>query len=218
MNGIHDLGGMHGFGPVETNPDEALFSDEWERRVFGLFAPVQIAAEISVDEFRFAIEGMGAANYLETSYYEHWLHAFETLAVSCGLVSAEELAAGKGAGFEKREPPLAAADVPKIIASGHQARSEIVGPPRFAVGARVRARNLNPTHHTRLPRYVRGKVGVVDRIHGAYELPDHIAQRLNEAPQGCYSVRFEGEELWGADAGARDALYIDLFDDYLDPA
>ncbi len=217
MNGVHDLGGMHGYGPIDPPDEEPLFKEDWERRVFGLFAPVQIAAQVSVDEFRFAIEEMGAANYLETSYYEHWLHAFETLVVQRGLMSAEELAAGASQSGSGGDPPLAAEAVPKIVATGHRARSDLPS-PRYAVGDRVRARNLHPAHHTRLPRYVRGKVGVIAALNGGYELPDQIAQRVEAPPQGCYSVRFEGRELWGDDAPQNDALYIDLFDDYLDPA
>ena len=218
MNGIHDLGGMHGFGAIEREADEPVFHHDWERRVFGLFLPLSVAARSTVDEFRAAIERMAPAEYLETSYYEHWLHGFETLVLERGFVSVDELAAGRAAGGPIGEPPLQPEGVAHIVASGLSARAEPGGPPRFRVGERVRARNLHPTTHTRLPRYVRGKVGIVERDHGGFALPDALATRSDPSPQHCYSVRFEAEALWGSDATGRDALFIDLFDDYLGPA
>ncbi len=219
MNGIHDLGGMDGLGPIEREENEPVFHHDWERRVFGLFVPlVSIAAESSVDEFRFAVERMAPGDYLDTSYYEHWLHALETLAIERGLVTVAELAAGRAAGEAIGEPGLRPDGVPRVVASGHSARVETGTPPHFRVGDRVRARNLNPFTHTRLPRYVRGRVGVIERAHGGFALPDTMATRQGESPQHCYSVRFEAEALWGRDAAGRDAVYIDLFDDYLEPA
>lgn len=217
MNGIHDLGGMHGFGPIEREENEPLFRHDWERRVFGLFAPISVAAQSSVDEFRSAIENMGAANYLETSYYEHWLHAYETLVVERGLVSGDELAAGRAAPVTA-EPPLKPEAVARIVASGHSSRADPGAAPRFRVGDLVRARNLHPRTHTRLPRYVRGKLGRIESHHGGFLLPDAIATREGDRPQHCYSVRFEAEELWGADAPGADAVFIDLFEEYLDAA
>lgn len=218
MNGIHDLGGMHGFGPIEREEGEPLFHHDWERRVFGLFAPISVSAKASVDEFRSAIENMGAANYLATSYYEHWLHGFETLVVDRALVSADELAAGRAATPTSAEPPLKPEGVARIVASGHSNRAEPDAAPRFRAGDLVRARNLHPRTHTRLPRYVRGKLGRIDRHRGGFLLPDAIATREGDRPQHCYSVRFEAEELWGADAPGADAVYIDLFDEYLEAA
>ena len=200
MNGVHDLGGMHGFGPVEREADEPLFHEEWESRVFALFAPFAAASGSSVDEFRAAIEKMGAVEYLTTSYYEHWLHAFETIAVEKGIVSAKELASGSAAGKVMNEPPLPAAAVPAVVAKGASCRSDAEVPARFAPGDRVRARVFHKDTHTRMPGYVRGRVGRVERDHGVFVFPDSVAIGAGERPQRCYSVRFEARELWGPDA------------------
>lgn len=108
--------------------------------------------------------------------------------------------------------------VPGLVATGGSCRVDADVPPKFKIGDRVRAKNINPTGHTRLPRYVRGKVGVVDRLHGVFVFPDTAAHGGGEKPQNVYSVRFEARELWGDDAPARDCLYIDLWDDYAEPA
>ncbi len=218
MNGIHDLGGMHGFGPVEREEGEPLFHAEWERRVFGMLTSTAIGIGFSIDEFRSHIENMGAAHYLETSYYEHWLHAIEVLTVLRGGVSADELAAGHVAEPGAGPAPLQPEGVPKVLAHRLAGRVDLDGPAPFAVGDRVRARNLHPEDHTRLPRYVRGHVGRIDRVHGGFVFPDTVARRAGDKPQFCYSVRFDADELWGPDAGGRGAVYVDLFDDYLEPA
>jgi nitrile hydratase len=90
--------------------------------------------------------------------------------------------------------------------------------PRFKPGDRVKARNINPPGHTRLPRYVRGKKGVIQRDHGVFHLPDARVAGQGDQPQHIYSVRFSARELWGAEAPSKDCLNIDLWDDYLDSA
>ncbi len=113
---------------------------------------------------------------------------------------------------------LTADMVPGLVATGASARVDEDVPARFKVGDRVRARNLNPLGHTRLPRYIRGHVGVVQHHHGVFVYPDTAAHGAGEKPQNVYSVRFEAKELWGDAAPGKDALYIDLWDDYIDPA
>jgi len=219
VNGVHDLGGMDGFGPIEREADEPVFHEAWERRVFALFLPAAFAAKVAVDHFRYAIENMEPAGYLSTSYYEHWQHAHETLLLERGLVTREELAAGHAAGGnEKSEPALGAGDILAVVAKGLSCRSDAAAPPGFRVGDAVRARNLHPRGHTRLPRYVRGRRGRIERDRGGFVFPDAMASGAGEKPQHVYSVRFEARELWGDDATGPDALYIDLFEDYLDPA
>ncbi len=219
MNGVHDIGGMDGFGPVVPEADEPVFHADWERRVFGLFTPTALAAGIPVDEFRHAIERMTPVDYLSTSYYEHWLHALETLVVERGLVSVEELAAGHvRKGQRAAAPALRPEAVPIVVAHGHSCRAKTDREPRFGVGDEVIARNLHPTGHTRLPRYVRGRRGRVDRLHGTFAFPDTMAHGAGEKPQHVYSVRFRASELWGGPSERGDVVYIDLFDDYLDPA
>ncbi len=219
MNGIHDLGGMEGFGPIAPEHNEPIFHAEWEKRVFGLFAPLSAAGTFCVDEFRHAIERMGAAGYLSSSYYEHWLHAFETLTLEKDVLTAEELRTGQAAGGARRlTPALAAADVPAVVARGASARVDKAVEPKFKEGDMVVVKNINPPTHTRLPRYVRDKLGCIDRDHGVFVFPDSAAHGKGDKPQHCYSVYFSAQELWGSKASRNDSVYVDLWDDYLIPA
>jgi len=216
MNGAHDLGGMHGFGDVNPEQNEPVFHAEWEKRVLGLFVPVSAVGPFCVDEFRARIERMGATNYLSTSYYEHWLHAFETLAVEKGCVTKEELKAGKS--FTPRgesTPPVLAKDVPYISSHGSSARIDEAITPKFKVGNLVMVNNNHPENHTRCPRYARDKLGSIEKDNGVFVFPDTAAHGQGENPQHCYSVRFDAKELWGSEASEKDSVYIDLWDDYL---
>jgi nitrile hydratase len=152
------------------------------------------------------------------SYYEKWITALESLLRTAELVTLEELASGHSApGAAKANPPLTADRVAGVLAAGGPTDRSTDRAARLAVGDRVTARNLNPAGHTRLPRYVRGRRGVIAAIHGAHVFPDANAHGLGEQPQPLYQVRFEGRDLWG-DAAGRDAVYLDLWEDYLDPA
>ena len=219
MNGAHDLGGMHGFGPIDPDPNEPLFHAEWERRCFALTLAAGFTGEWNIDASRFAREQMPPAEYLSTGYYEHWLFGLEHLLVQRGMATPDEMTAGTVAVEPK---PLArtlkAADVSKVLAKGGPSERETNAPPRFTVGDRVRTRNINPATHTRLPRYARGKVGTVHLQHGTHVFPDRNALFAGEAPQHLYNVRFEGEELWGPDAEPSACTFIDLWEEYLDAA
>lgn len=216
MNGIHDLGGMHGFGRVDPETDEPVFHDDWEKRVFGLFAPAFAAGLFCVDEFRHAIERMPPAEYLQTSYYQHWLHAIETLALEKGAVTADELENGRAkTGGKTQTPALVAADVPALVAKGASARVDKDVKPKFKEGDMVVVKNINPATHTRVPRYVRDKLGCIDRDHGVFVFPDSAAHGKGEKPQHCYSVYFSAQELWGSKASRNDSVFVDLWDDYL---
>jgi len=213
MNGVHDMGGMDGFGPVVREPNEPVFHADWERHVLALASALMW--QINADETRHAIERIPPARYLASSYYERWLAAAETLLVERGVVTREELLAKQDASID-----------PAQIANGVTARGPApvkekpgATPPRarYAKGARVRARNLNPVGHTRLPRYVRGKAGVVARDWGVFVFPDTNAHHAGTKPQHCYSVAFAARELWGKSASSRDRVYIDLWEDYLEP-
>jgi nitrile hydratase subunit beta len=215
MNGIHDLGGMDGFGPVVREDNEPVFHADWERRAYALVGFARRVAQFNGDEFRHAIERIPPARYLSSSYYERWIAAVETLLVEHGVVTREELLAKQDASLD-----------PALIASSIAARgpAPIKGKPgakppraRYAKGARVRARNLNPSGHTRMPRYVRGKAGIIARDWGVFVFPDTNAHHAGAKPQHCYSVAFDARELWGKPAGARERLYIDLWEDYLQP-
>lgn len=215
MNGVHDLGGMHGFGPVITEENEPVFHHDWERRVFPLFASLFVGGHFNVDEFRHAIERMAPAEYLESSYYEHWLHAFETLLVEKGVIDVAELWGAAEPTLPELAAPVLLPDmVEAVVLGGASSRAKEDVPGRFKVGDTVRAKNLNPITHTRLPRYARGKVGTIAMVHGAFATPDTMAHGLGERPQQVYAVRFCAQELWGV--ARPDSVCIDLWDDYLE--
>jgi len=218
MNGVHDMGGMTCFGPVIREKEEPLFHAPWERRVFAM-TMLNMGRLETLDGFRHAVERMDPAHYLESSYYEHWLTALETLALEKGLFSPEELATGMSSTANvSREPPLPPEAVPVVVHGGAPcSRNEGRLKPRFKVGDRVIAKNLNPSGHTRLPRYVRGRQGEVHIVHGTFVYPDTNAHGQGENPQPLYCVRFAARELWGPHAARRDHLYIDLWEDYLTP-
>lgn len=218
MNGVHDMGGMHGMGPVTAEADEPVFHEPWEARVFALNRATGALEKWNIDTGRHARERIPPADYLRMSYYEKWLTGLVMLLEESGLVSPAELENGRPApGAVRATPPLTAEQVGPMLAQGRWFERPVNTPPRFGVGRTVRARKINPTGHTRLPRYARGNVGVVDRIHGAHVFPDSNAHFRGESPQHLYSVRFSARELWGETAAARDAVYIDLWEDYLDP-
>lgn len=217
MNGVHDMGGMHGMGPVQPERDEPVFHHRWEARVFALARAMSRFGRWNIDAQRHQRELIPAAEQLRMSYYERWLEALSKLLVRHALLSAEELATGKSAsGTAKLTPALPADKVPAYIAAGLPASRRSNRTQRFRPGQRVRARNLNPTGHTRLPRYVRGKTGSVDRVHGVFVFPDTNAHFQGESPQHVYSVRFEAQELWGETATSRDSVYVDLWEAYLE--
>jgi nitrile hydratase beta subunit len=217
VNGIHDLGGMHGMGTVQPERDEPVFHHRWEGRVFALVRAMGAFGRWNIDASRHQRELIPAAEQLRMTYYERWLAALSELLVRHGFASAAELASGRALpGAAPGTPALRAAGVPAFIARGSPASRECDRPPRLRPGQRVRARNLHPVGHTRLPRYVRGKSGIVDRVHGVFVFPDTHAHFRGEDPQHVYSVRFEARELWGDDRVAGDAVYVDLWEGYLD--
>jgi nitrile hydratase len=219
MNGVHDMGGMTCFGPIRREEHEPVFHSPWERRVFAM-TMLAMGQVDTLDAFRHAIERMDPLHYLSSSYYEHWLAALETLAAEKGVLTQEELTTGTAKDASGSSgTPLPPEAIPAIIRHGGPAsRQTGRTTPRFKPGDRVVARNLNPSGHTRLPRYVRGKQGVIDRVHGAFVYPDTNAHGGGEQPQPVYSVRFDAVALWGPTAPARDSLYIDLWEDYLENA
>lgn len=218
MNGVHDMGGMHGLGPIVREAREPVFHHEWERRAFAITMAAGFLGEWNIDMSRYARERMPAADYLAASYYERWLYGLELLLVERGLLTREEVETGRARGTSAALRVLKAADVGKVLLKGGPARSPDKVSPRFSIGARVVARNINPVGHTRLPRYARGRRGVIDRDHGVFIFPDTNAMGQGPKPQHLYSVRFSGPELWGAQGSERDAVYVDLWDDHLDPA
>ncbi|HJT87162.1 MAG TPA: nitrile hydratase subunit beta [Bryobacteraceae bacterium] len=216
MNGIHDMGGMQDFGPVRPEKNEPVFHEPWEGRVYAMAIAVGRVVRLP-GNFRYALEMLPPADYLRMSYYEKWFTSFSERLAAAGVVTREELRRGKAARGSPRRTPATAAQLLSAIAAGAAPAPREGAPPRFRVGERVRARNLNPVGHTRLPRYARGKAGTIERDHGLTVLQDTQELSLGRTPQHVYSVRFAARELWGEQASSRDAVYIDLWDDYLEP-
>lgn len=219
MNGIHDMGGMEGLGPIEREENEPVFHAEWERRVLALTRAAAAGGEWNIDASRHSRERIPAGEYLRMSYYERWYTGLLTLLTEAGLVTPEELKSGRSApGAPKGVPALRAERVAAALTEGRRTTREVPVEPKLRVGQKVRARNIHPHGHTRLPRYARGKVGMIDRQHGAHVFPDTNAHFQGENSHHLYSVRFEARELWGAEATDGGAVFIDLWEAYLEPA
>jgi len=219
MNGIHDMGGMHGFGRIPIEEDEPVFHAEWEARVLAVTLAVGAWKRWNLDATRCAREAIPPAAYLQMSYYERWLSALTRQMLDAGLVTEDELRTGRpggaGAGHDAAAPPDAETARAMLRRGGSTLRT-IQAEPRFAAGDGVRTVNRHPAGHTRLPRYARGRNGVVVCHHGAHVLPDSNAHFRGECPQHLYAVRFTARELWGPDASAVDSVTLDLWESYLD--
>lgn len=218
MNGAQDLGGQMGFGPVLPEQDEPLFHAPWEARALALTLAAGACGLWGIDTSRHARESLPPALYLTLSYYEIWIAALEKLLVAHGMVTQAELSSGKSA-----EPPrliprrLEAGQVAAALAKGGPADRPAMQPARFCVGQAVRTRIINPQTHTRLPRYARGKRGVVAQVHGSFVFPDTAAHGAGENPQWLYTVAFSGRELWGEESDPTLVVSIDAFEPYLEP-
>jgi nitrile hydratase beta subunit len=219
MNGIHDMGGMHGMGPIQDEKNEPVFHARWESRVFAIYIALSAWHKWNIDAARHSREVIPPAEYLRMSYYEKWFAGQVELLVKSGLVTAAEIESGvPSPGTAKATPPLTVDKIPTTLANRINASRDVPVAPRFRTGQRVRARNMHPVGHTRLPRYARGKVGMIERDHGVFVFPDTNAHFLGEKPQHVYSVRFAARELWGEQAAPRDSVYLAMWDDYLEPA
>ena len=217
MNGVHDMGGMHGMGPVEIEKNEPVFHSEWEARVHALNIACSSHRKWNIDMGRHSRERIPPAEYLAATYYEKWLRGLEMLLVEQGLVMAKELQTGRAESKASGVSALRVPEVATFLRNRRHARLDENVPPKFKPGDRVLTHNDHPIGHTRLPRYARGKRGVIDRDHGIFVFPDTAAHDLGEKPQHVYSVRFAARELWGDQAKPRDSVYLDLWDDYLEP-
>lgn len=220
MNGIHDMGGMHGMGPIQTEKNEPVFHEPWEGRSYALNRAIGAWRKWNIDTSRHQIELLPPEQYLRMSYYEKWFVRLVQLMVKTGLITEAEAESGKAApGSAKATPPLTPEQVPLMSLNRNIPSSKDPGvSPRFQVGQHVRAKNIQPLGHTRLPRYARGKSGDVVHDHGVHNFPDTNAHGLGPKRQHLYSVRFAARELWGEQASAQDFVYLDLWDDYLDHA
>ena len=216
MNGVHDLGGMENMGPVAPETDEPVFHQRWESRVHALV--VASPTRRNIDEGRHQRELIPGPKYLTMSYYEKWFTGLCDLLVKYGYATRDEIAAGEAMPGFKPETPVLTADVVSERLGRRGSYVRDAAPPRFALGDRVRAKNLNPHGHTRLPRYARGHVGVIVASHGAHVFPDSHAHGRGEDPQPLYTVRFTARELWGEAANPKDSVSLDLWEPYLERA
>lgn len=191
MDGVHDMGGMHGFGPVEIRREEPVFHERWEGIVRAMMQRTN-GRYYNLDEFRHAIERMPSDEYLRVSYYERWLHGVETVLREKGVLG------------ETAPEPMKAGEKPPHVQ------------PRFQPGDPVVTRNMHPHGHTRLPRYARGRRGVIRKVYGPFLLPDANAHGDHHTWQPCYAVEFAAHELWGDDANKNDRVCIDLWESYLE--
>lgn len=220
MNGVHDMGGMHGMGPVKAEANEPVFHEPWEGRVYALVMSVVAgpwARGRGWPSFRFSLERIPAAQYLKMSYYERWFEALLlNRVIESGFVTPAEISTGEV--DPSRPLPTLLSRSTATEERDFRNRAQVFA--QFAIGQRVRARNMNPLGHTRLPRYVRGKHGTVTHDHGVFNLQDtdingHAVGRFSEH---VYTVRFRSRELWGDRASERDVVYVDLWERYLDAA
>ena len=216
MNSVHDLGGMMGFGAIENDSTGPNFHAEWEERVFALTLAVGATGTWNIDESRHTRESLPPVQYLSAGYYQIWLAALERLIVAKKLVDQQELDKGQSSGAYASLRVLKADRVLPAMMAGSPYNRPVSDAAMFAVGDAVCATNINPQHHTRIPRYGRGKTGVIEGVHGSHVFPDSNAQGQGENPQWLYKVKFTARELWGAEHSARDLIYVDLWEPYLE--
>ena len=206
MDGVHDLGGLDGFGPVEHEDAEPFFREPWERRVFRLMVGSIGALGGPGGRFRHSIERMDPAHYLSSPYYEHWLTGVTTLAVESGFATQDELEHRAGGRFPLSRPDRG------LLPEDLTERTE----PRYALGDDVRVREWHPPGHTRAPRYVQGRRGTVARVDGAFNIDDIEAHGGGSVTDPLYSVRFTSRELWGEAGADGEVMHVDLFERYLE--
>jgi len=217
MNGVHDMGGMDGFGKVEPEANEPTFHHDWEARVMAMVRVMGANGGLGIDSQRFARESLPPEVYLASSYYKKWFLAIEDQIIENNIAGADEIDAGHSL---RQSPPLPRGkftldDLPRISVRGAFGR-DAKAAAMFKPGDRVRARNINPLTHTRLPRYVRGHSGIVESINGCHVFPDTAAHGKGENPQWLYTVVFDSRDLWGDDADPTLKVSIDAFEPYLE--
>ena len=216
-NSVHDMGGMHGFGPVEVEVDEPVFHAEWEARVYALQRAMGAIGLWTIDGGRASLENLPPPEYLAASYYKRWFLGLERRVVTHGLVGDDEISAGRALrpGIRlNRKLRLKDAKTMSFARFDRPAP----GPALFKTGDRVRTQNLHPKTHTRLPRYARGKLGMIEAVRGCHVFPDSAALGAGENPQWLYTVVFASRELWGEEADPLIKVSIEAFEPYLLPA
>jgi nitrile hydratase len=218
VDGIHDLGGMENLGPLPREANEPVFHADWERTVFGHAIALVGAGYFKLDEVRRATEWIPPADYLRMSYYEGWLRSLVALLLEKRFATPGEMARGHSSGDgAPPAPPLPKEMALYAIYNRIPSNVDVPVAPRFRAGDEILTKNAHSLRHTRLPRYARGRRGRIEQDHGIFLLPDTNAHGGPDCPQHVYGVRFSARELWGEDAPARDAVYLDLWEHYLEP-
>jgi nitrile hydratase beta subunit len=219
MKGGQDLGGMMGFGAIEREENEPPFHSEWERRLFALTLAASAPGQWNIDMGRFARESLPPPQYLNSSYFEIWLAGLETLLAERGLVTSEELERGEVLETPIPDlPTLKKENVVAVLEAGGPADRPPLADAAYSIGSAVRVRNLHSTTHTRMPSYVRGHCGEIKALRGVHVFPDTNALGEGECPTWLYSVEFSGRELWGDTGPGEQAVMVDLWEPYLEPA
>lgn len=221
MDGIHDLGGKQGFGPVTREVAEAVFHERWEAAVFTMVRAARVAGTIrNTDQFRHAVERIEPVAYLTHGYYGRWLGGVENLLVEADVISTIELTqraqtlGGTASAKIAAQPDTAFGPIAPEVAQG--AKREISELALFSIGQKVKTTSATSKGHTRLPAYARGRTGRIVALHGGWVLPDTNAHGLGEAPQHLYTVEFAGEQLWGNETEPGLRVCLDLFESYLE--
>jgi len=218
MNGVHDMGGMHGFGPVEPEANEPVFHAPWEGRALAMNRAMGALGLWNIDIGRFSREQLPADVYLGSSYYRKWILGLEDLVVQYGLVSEDELAAGRAMHPPAAvKPKLTAGEAQRLLSRGSFERPAAT-PARFKAGDRVRMKNIHPEGHTRLPRYVRGHIGTIECVRGCHVFPDAVVAGRGEEPHWLYTVVFDGRELWGENGDPTLKVSVEAWEPYLESA
>jgi nitrile hydratase len=217
MDGAHDMGGVPWSAPVQPEPNEPVFHAEWERRAFALTLAMGMPGGWNIDTSRFAREDRAPDDYLGMSYYQIWLAGLERLMLQRHLVESDEIAAGKTLHPAKPVARTLTADgVAAMLHRGGPTEREAVRPALFAAGDIVRAKDIHPPTHTRLPRYIRGHIGRIETVRGVHVFPDSNASGAGEDPQWLYTVTFNGAELWRDAPDPTLDVSIDAFEPYLE--
>lgn len=214
VDGIHDLGGMHGFGAVVR--DEVVFHAPWERRTFLMSTLAEV--EGNIDYFRHSIERLDPGMYLTAGYYGRWLAALEVRLVEHDLITSDQIDQRSGAGAAARPSPAPPGSLPQSLPNSPDEGSQVRvvdRPPRFAVGHAVVVADVHPVGHTRLPRFARAKRGLVHIVHPAFVFPDTNAHGRGEAAQYVYAVAFAARDLWGE---GDHTVCVDIFEPHLEAA
>lgn len=214
-NTAHDLGGKPGFGKIDRSQQEN-FTHNWEKKVFQLTLACGMLGGWNLDQSRHARERMRKEHYLNSSYYEHWLHGLELLLVEKGLVTEQELQSGS-ADSPSNLSAIKPEKLSEILVYGGPTAMKTDVLPKYIIGRKVGVKYFETSEHTRAPHYIRGKTGTIAAHHGAHIFPDEHSRSGTKLPAHLYSIRFEAVDIWGRHKEpSPSCAYVDVFEPYLE--